>query len=120
MHENDSHFYAIRTDDELAAMSQWLNRHLEDLRRQQAAIESELRMRAENQSSRPPMVTPWSDPRPQITLQYHNPETVFAHEGQTGDPYADESRAYGLRIGAVACVVGVVFLVLLFVMASIR
>jgi hypothetical protein len=108
LHE-ESRPYADKTDEELAAISQWLGRHLEDLEGQRAAIQAEQRMRFGGlRPVRRFFDTPTTTSN-RLSLDYFTRKTTMAWTLTEGD-YAERSRRYAMRVAWVSVAVGVLLL----------
>jgi hypothetical protein len=96
--------FATRTEGELFLMSEFLEREIKSMSEKNALVQAEMRFRAEAIAGGP------------VTLDYRSDTTLNGKIGGIGDSYADQSKAYAIRmsligIGVLVVIAAVVCLV---------
>jgi hypothetical protein len=104
MNLDESRPYADKTTEQLSALAERVDQQLEELGRERAMLQAELRLRSDVAPVKAIALEARGNSGP-IELTYLRPQTVLAHGLVTGDSYADAARHYALRWVGVAAAV---------------
>jgi len=85
--------FATRTEGELFLMSEFLEREIKAMSEKNALVQAEMRYRAEAAAGAP------------VTLDCRSDTSLNGKTGGIGDSYADQSKAYAIRISLIGIVV---------------